>query len=174
MINCFIVGPDDVPPAHGIGEQMGLDEDAEESDEDIDDLLTPEQRKLKKQKKQAIGIVKTPMIAKKSYQLSINIYKAEKLPKFNGKDVSPFVSARSCGLVERTHMFEVNSSPIWNIKMSFPASTPILNDRITIRVWDHRPRSRDKLIATLPEVPNDHDIYNISNLISRGGVLPCR
>lgn len=174
LINCFIVGPDDVPPAHAIGEQMGLDEDAEDSDDEIDDLLTPEQRNLKKLKKKAIGVVAKPMIAKKSFQLSINVYKAEHLPKLGGSEVSPFVSARTCGLVERTHLFESNSNPIWNVKMAFPASSPILNDRITIRVWDQRPRSRDKLIASLPENPKDHDNFNISTLISRGGVLPCR
>jgi C2 domain len=174
LINCFIVGPDDVPPAHAIGEQMGLDEDAEDSDEELDDLLTAEQRKLKKLKKQAISTVKTPLIAKKSYQLSVNIYKAERIPKIGDSERNPFVSVRCCGLVDRTHVLESNSNPIWNLKMSFPSSTPILNDRITIRVWDHRPRSRDKLIATLPEIPNDHDFYSISNLITRGGVLPCR
>lgn len=174
LINCFIVGPDDVPPAHAIGEQMGLDEDAEDSDDDADELLTPEQRKFKKLKKQAIGTVKTPMIAKKNYQLSVNCYKADKIVRFGGNESSPFVSVRTQGIVERTHVIDANSNPIWNIKLSFPVSTPILNDRITIRVWDYRPRSRDKLVATLPEVPNDHDYYNISNLISRGGVLPCR
>ena len=174
LIHCFIVGPDDVPPAHAIGEQMGLDEDQEDSDEDMDELLTPEQRKIKKLRKQAIGVVKVPLMAKKSFQLSVNIYKAEKIPKFSNSDVSAFVSVRTCGIVERTHAIESNSNPIWNVKIAFPATTPILNDRITIRVWDHRPRARDKLIATLPEQPVDHDAFNISTLISRGGVLTCR
>lgn len=174
LINCFIVGPDDEPPAHAIGEQMGLDEDGEESEEDDDDLLTAEQRKLKKMKKKAISVVKTPMIAKKMYQLSVSIYRADKLEKIGGKDPSCFVSVRTCGIVERTHVSESTANPIWNLKISFPASTPILNDRITIRVWDYRPRSRDKLIATLPEVPNDHDFFNISTLISRGGAISCR
>ena len=111
LINCFIVGPDDVPPAHAIGEQLGMDEDAEDSD-DNDDLLTPEERKLKKLKKKAIGTVKMPMIAKKNYQLSVNIYKAENLPKFGGSEPCPFVSVRTCGVVERTHIYESNSNPI--------------------------------------------------------------
>ena len=174
LINCFILGPDDDPPAHAIGEQMGLDEDAEDSDDDLDELLTPEQRKMKKMKKQAIGVVKVPMIAKKSFQLSVNIYKAERLPKFGGADVSGFVSVRAAGFVEKSHVIDSNRNPIWNIKISFPASTPILNDRIIIRVWDHRARSRDKMVASLPENPIDHDLFNISTLISRGGVLSCR
>jgi hypothetical protein len=174
LINCFIVGPDDVPPAHAIGEQMGMEEDADEDDEDNDDILTPEQRKIKKLKKSAISVVKTPMIAKKMYQLSVNIYRADKLAKIDGNDPSAFVSVRTCGVVEKTHVTESSSNPIWNIKLSFPASSPIMNDRITIRIWDYRARSRDKLIATLPEVPNDSDIFNISTLLSRGGVMACR
>lgn len=43
QINCFIVGPDDVPPSHAIGDNADLKEDAEEEDDDyLDELLTPE------------------------------------------------------------------------------------------------------------------------------------
>ena len=174
LINCFIVGPDDVPPAHAIGEQMGLEEDADDEEEDDDDLLTAEQKKMKKLKKKAISVVKTPLVAKKLFQLSINLYRADKLSKIEGKDPSAFASVRTCGHVEKTHYMESTCNPIWNLKISFPASTPIMNDRITIRLWDYRSRSRDKLIATLPEIPNDNDVFNISTLISRGGVLSCR
>eukprot|EP00360_Condylostoma_magnum_P001533 CAMPEP_0168314920 /NCGR_PEP_ID=MMETSP0210-20121227/9716_1 /TAXON_ID=40633 /ORGANISM="Condylostoma magnum, Strain COL2" /LENGTH=56 /DNA_ID=CAMNT_0008285545 /DNA_START=353 /DNA_END=523 /DNA_ORIENTATION=- len=43
QINCFIVGPDDVPPSHAIGDNADLQEDKEEEDDDyLDELLTPE------------------------------------------------------------------------------------------------------------------------------------
>ncbi|CAG9335811.1 unnamed protein product [Blepharisma stoltei] len=171
LMNCFIVGPQDIPPAHAIGEHMGLEEDADESDDDMmDELLTPEQRKLKKLKAQSVKIVGAPMIARKSYQLSVNIYKAEHF----GNHPNAFVSARTCGFVDKTHTMKETNDPIWNVKLSFPAYKPILNDRITVRVWDQRPLARDIMIATIPEIPSDHDFFNITNLLSRGGVMPCR
>lgn len=109
LMNCFIVGPEDIPPAHAVGEQMGLDEDKDESDDDMaDELLTPEQRKIKKLNAQMVKVVGAPMIARKSYQLSINVYKAEHLLGFpNG-----FISGRSCGFVEKTHVMESTPDPI--------------------------------------------------------------
>jgi hypothetical protein len=51
---------------------------------------------------------------------------------------------------------------------------PILNDKILIRVWDEHTGTIDRLIASIPNVPTHNDVYNISNLLSRGGTLPCQ
>ena len=171
LVNCFIVGPEDLPPTHSKNEKAGLDEDAESSDEEfLDQILTPAQKKERKAKQAQIKVVGAPMVAQKSYQLSVNIYKAESLEG----DPSVFVSVRSLGLVERTSVVQNSNNPVWNTKISFPAYKPILNDRITIRLWDYKPRARDKLLGTLPEVPSDHDFFSINSLLSKGGVMPCR
>lgn len=174
QVNAFIVGPEDSPPAHAIGEQAGYEEDESEDDAWMDDLLTPEQRKLKKADAKKIIVVGAPKFARKSYQLSVNLYKAEGIPESEVKECNGFVSVRATGIVDKTQSVEGNSNPIWNSKISFPVFEPILNDKIVVRVWNKVPRGRDRLIATIPEIPSRRDPFNITTLLSRGGVMPCR
>jgi hypothetical protein len=174
QVNAFIVGPEDSPPAHALGEQVGYEEDESEDDAWMDDLLTPEQRKLKKLEAKKVVVVGAPKFARKSYQLSVNIYKAEGIPEEEFSVCNGFVSVRAMGLVDKTQTVEANSNPIWNSKISFPVFEPILNDKIVVRVWSKVFRGRDRLIATIPEVPSRRDPFNITTLLSRGGVMPCR
>lgn len=177
LINCFVVGPNDVPPSHAIGDNAMLQEDAEIDDDDdyLDELLTPEQRKAKKDNANRIKVVGAPLFARKAYQLSINLYKAEGLPEAGlFGSTNAFVSVRSGGMVEKTHHVEGNRNPVWNAKISFPAYQPILNDKIVIRLWNRVSMGRDRLIATVPENPKSSDSFNVSTLLSRGGVMPVR
>jgi hypothetical protein len=173
LINAFIVGPDDAPPAHAIGEKVLYEEEEYEDEDWMDDVLPPSEIQKRKQQPSKISCIGAPSFARKSYQLSINIYKAENIPPIFSS-INPFVSARAVGLVEKTPYVQNNRNPIWNTKISFAVSEPILNDKIVLRMWSKVLRGRDSLIATIPEIPNNHDPFNITRLQSRGGVMPCR
>lgn len=101
-----------MPPTHQIGDRLIVEDERIDSDEDfMDEMLSHDKRMLKRKKRSQIKILGGPLVAKKSYQLSINIYKAENLPKIKGIPNS-FVSARSMGLVEKTHVVEGSNAPV--------------------------------------------------------------
>lgn len=173
QVNAFIVGEKDTPPAHKLGDKAEQEEDEEDDDMPIE-LLSPEQRRLRNARNKNVAVIGRPVFATKGYQFSINIYKAEALTKTEAFDPSTFVSVRAGGFVEKTQTVKRNCNPSWNTRIVFPIFQPIMNDKIVVRMWDHRPLGRDKMIASIPEVPSDRDFFNLTALMSRGGVMPCR
>ena len=46
-------------------------------------------------------------------------------------------------------------NPVYNQKLLFPLSYPILNDKITMRMWsDNKGLTSNTYIANIPEHPN--------------------
>ena len=90
----------------------------------------------------------------KQYQLTVIITKAECLPFCEkGKKVRPFVSARAFGSVLTT-VAKTNISPVFNAKLQFPIFYPVLNDKITMRVWHKNSGlTANTYIASVPEHP---------------------
>ena len=122
-----------------------------------------------------INILSTPNVARKSYQLAVNVFKGESLKKkVESGLIDAFASVRVGGFVEPTPVVKGSQDPDWNTKFNFPVFMPILNDKILVRVWDRNRGGRDRLVAQVPGVPSDSDHFNISALLSRGGQLPCR
>ena len=167
-INAFIVGPDDQPPVHQVGEHIDIEDD---DDEDL--ILNPSQQIERKAREGRIQILETPNVAKKGYLLSLNIYKAEGL-ELEDDVVNPFASIRIAGIIDKTDTVSVNQNPSWNANFRIPVFMPILNDKIIIRIWDAKRVGSDRLIASIPELPSYQDEFNISNLLARGGSMPSK
>ena len=91
------------------------------------------------------------------------------MPKIDkkGKEgkVLPFVSARVSGCVLTTSS-KLNANPTFYTKLKFPIFYPVLNDRITMRIWAHRKAQSNVFIASIPEHPNQHDNFQISKLLT--------
>lgn len=177
LVNCFIIGPGDRPPAHSLNDNVN--QDVEEEDEEINiDAMTFEELKAYQEKKEGIQILGKPSIARKTFQLSVYIFKAEHLVNFPGVggDVkcSAFVSARSVGLVSKTKTSKNNTGPVYNQKMLFPCYYPFLNDKILLRIWNYRAGVADDFIANIPEFPQPNDYFNITKLVSIGGRMPAK
>lgn len=174
QVNCFIVGAGDSPPLHQIGEKADLEE--EEEEELPPELLPPGERAKLAFKKQSVQVVGAPLVARKGYQFSINIYKAENLPDSESLlgGSSPFVSVRCAGVVDRTEVSSGSQVIIWNAKISFAVFQPIFNEKIVVRVWDRMRNRSDTFIGSIPEMPGERDFFNLSSLLSKGGILACR
>lgn len=167
-ISCFVLGDGDRVPSHPIGQETGVREDEDPED----DMFLPAPGKNRPQQGDISGI-SAPIVAQKTFQFAINIYKAEIFDQPGGGH-NLFVSCRVIGLYSKTEVIAGRTNPSWRTRMSFPAYKPILNDRITVRLWDKVRLGRDTLIASIPEVPTERDMFTVSNLLSRGGIMPCR
>lgn len=81
LVNCFIIGPGDKPPFHSINDNA--DQDQEEENEEINvDAMSYEELKAYQEKKEGIQILGKPSIARKSFQLSVYVFKAEHMVDF--------------------------------------------------------------------------------------------
>jgi len=81
------------------------------------------------------------------------------------------VSVRAVGSVQTTKVVEDNYNPLYNAKICFPIRFPILNDKITVRVWSKGKRGADTFIANVPEYPSPYDYFNIGKLLSHDGKM---
>lgn len=51
-------------------------------------------------------------------------------------------------------MIEGNYTPLYNSRVQFPVFLPILNDKITLRLWSQGSKLKpDIFIANIPEFP---------------------
>lgn len=66
-------------------------------------------------------------------------------------------------------------SPKFECTMGFPVYYPILNNKITIRVWHETSAvTRNVYIANIPEHPNQTDLFNITQLMANDGRMTKR
>lgn len=178
LVNCFIIGPGDRPPVHDANDKVN--QDVADEDEEVNiDAMNFEQLRAYQEKKQGIIVLGKPLVARKSFQLSVYVFKCENLPNFGDSLVSSgkptaFISARAVGLVQKTKRVGNNNSPLFNQKMLFPCYFPFLNDKIIMRIWNYQSRGTDEFIANIPEFPMQNDFFNISKLISIGGRMPAK
>lgn len=113
------------------------------------------------------------MIVKK-YQLSVIVAKADELPFCEkGNKINAFISARVFGSVLVTGA-KSNPRGNYNMKLLFPVFYPILNDKITMRVWHKNNYKANIFIANIPEHPQAGDNFNISKLLSQDGRMSAR
>ena len=134
LISCFIVGPNERPPFHAADEDF--DPDAQDdSDEDVEVIA----KKIENIKR-AQGLVPIiyPGMIEKKYQLTVVVTKAEGIPFCEENVIKPFVSARAFGCVLVTKTAH-NGKPSFNAKLVFPIFYPVLNDKITMRIWHKKP-----------------------------------
>lgn len=168
LVNCFIVGPGERPPGHIDDADFG-----DESEEDDENMTEAQRIKMKEQRK-GVFLLNEPSINKKGYQLSVNVLKAESLPPMDSSgNCNSFISVRSVGQVMTTPVIDENLSPTYSNKLQFPVFMPILNDKITIRVWHRGGRFSDQFIANIPEYPSHFDYFNLSKLLSMDGKMKC-
>ncbi len=177
LVNCFIISEGDRPPVHDINDRLNAD--MEEDDEDLNvDQMTFEELRAFQEKKQGIQILGKPSVARKAFQLSCYVFKADGLCDFPGVFgmVKPnfFVSCRAMGLVQKTKCLSDNSAPLINQKMLFPTYFPFLNDKIIMRCWNYQKSGADKFIANVPEFSVPNDYFNISKLMSISGRMPAK
>eukprot|EP00340_Litonotus_pictus_P001829 CAMPEP_0170518970 /NCGR_PEP_ID=MMETSP0209-20121228/4535_1 /TAXON_ID=665100 ORGANISM="Litonotus pictus, Strain P1" /NCGR_SAMPLE_ID=MMETSP0209 /ASSEMBLY_ACC=CAM_ASM_000301 /LENGTH=1038 /DNA_ID=CAMNT_0010804725 /DNA_START=78 /DNA_END=3193 /DNA_ORIENTATION=+ len=177
LIDCFIIAEGDRPPVHSINDKLNTD--VEEEDEEFNiDSLSFEQLREYQEKKMGIQILGKPTVARKAFQLSSYIFKADGLIDFPGilKPEKPtfFASTRSMGLVQRTKAIGGSSAPLINQKMLFPTYFPFLNDKIVMRAWNYQKGGTDKFLANIPEFNSGTDFFNISKLMSMGGRMPAK
>lgn len=177
LVDCFIIGEGDRPPVHSINDKLNTD--VEEDDEEFSvDNLNFDQLREYQEKKMGIQVLGKPSVARKAFQLSCYVFKADGLIDFPGfyQPQKPvfFVSCRSMGLVQRTKAVGDNSAPLINQKMLFPTYFPFLNDKIVMRCWNYQKGGRDKFIASIPEFSSSSDFFNISKLMSMGGRMPAK
>lgn len=169
QFSCFIVGPNERPPVHSQDEDFG-DEEEQDSEEDDEAIA----RKIESIKRvQGIMQVLNPSKIDKSFQMTVIVSKAEGLPKIDGK-CAPFVSARVFGCVLTTPVGR-NNNPKFNAKLQFPIFYPILNNKITMRLW-HKTgaMSANVFLANIPEHPSPLDQFNITKLKSQDGRMKPR
>jgi hypothetical protein len=167
QISCFIVGPNERPPVHSSEDEVVEDNNSDEEDE------AEIARRIENIKRaQGVILVNSPNVINKLYQLSIVVMKAENLPNVDGSSVHPFISARVNGCVLTSKEISKNNNPVFNSKMMFPITYPILNDKITMRVWSKTGGfSSNIYIGNIPEHPQENDWFNLSKLMSAPKVL---
>lgn len=170
QISCFIVGPNERPPVHSMDEDIGEDVESEEEDEEA---MAQKIENIKRA--QGVMIVNSPNVVNKNYQLALVVMKAENLPNCLGSSVHPFVSARVNGCVLTSREVTKNPNPIFNNRLMFPITYPILNDKITLRIWSKNSGfTANTYIANIPEHPQENDFFNLSKLLSNDGRMPAR
>jgi Ca2+-dependent lipid-binding protein len=81
-----------------------------------------------------------------------------------GDSCDSFVSCRVGGIVLASEVVKNSQKPVYSARMMFPLYYPVLNDKITIRVWDKRRLLSDIYIASIPEVATEFDSFNINVL----------
>jgi len=171
LVDCFIIRAGDRPPVHSINDKVNQDE-GEEDDIDLESLKFDELQAYQ-EKKQGLTVLGKPATARKAFQLSCFIFKAESLCYFPGVigkvKPSSFISVRTVGLVNKTRTIGNNCFPIFNQKIIFPAYLPFLNDKIVMRIWNSNSRSADDFIGNIPEFSGPNDCFNISKMLSVGG-----
>lgn len=172
LVDCFIVRAGDRPPVRSINDKFN--QDVGEDDEELNlDAMKFDELKAYQEKQQGIIVLGKPTVARKAFQLSCFIFKAENLCSFPGvlgkEKPSAFISVRTVGLVNTTKAVGKNSSPVYNQKLLFPTYLPFLNDKIVMRIWNKNMRSADDFIANIPEFSGPNDVFNISKLLSMGG-----
>ena len=171
QISCFIVGPNERPPVHASEDEVP-DVDAMDYEEEDEEEIAKRIESIKRA--QGVVLVNTANIINKTYQLSAVIMKAEGLPNFNG-EVNPFISMRVNGCVLTTKTQTKNANPQFYNRLQFPITYPILNDKITSRIWSKTDGlSPNIFIANIPEHPQEGDFFNLSKLQSSDGRMPAR
>ncbi len=88
LISCYIIGENDTPPMHVTNEGL-KDPDDDEFGDTPDEDLNPEQLQIRREKMKNYSILGTPSLVRKSYQLNINIARAEELPKIGINGTNP-------------------------------------------------------------------------------------
>lgn len=102
----------------------------------------------------------------------MNVIKAEGLPECDSSgQCNSFVSVRASGFVQITRVIEENFNPMYNARLCFPVYAPVLNDKVTIRVWSQNKRTQDTFIANVPEYPSQNDQFNITRLLNHEGKM---
>ena len=147
QISCFIVGPNEKPPIHSQDEDFGDDAFENDSDED-DEAIAKKIESIKRA--QGVMQLTNPSKIDKSFQMTVIVSKASELPKVNDKKIIPFVSARVNGCVLVT---KDKSNGQFYAKLQFPIFYPILNNKITMRIWSKKSGAND-FIANIPEHPS--------------------
>lgn len=98
--------------------------------------------------------------------------KAEGLPQCDSSGTcNSFISVRASGSVQATRVIEENFSPIYNARLCFPVFAPIMNDKVTIRMWSKNRRTADTFVANIPEYPSAFDQFNITKLLTHDGKM---
>ena len=177
LVNCFIISEGDRPPVHSINDKINADMEEDDDELNVDQMSFEELRAFQ-DKKQGIQILGKPSVARKAFQLTSYVFKADGLCEFPGvigmSKPNFFVSCRAMGLVQKTKVIYENSAPLLNQKMLFPTYFPFLNDKIIMRCWHYQKGGADKYIANIPEFTVPNDYFNISKLMSIGGRMPAK
>lgn len=87
--------------------------------------------------------------------MNVYVLVGEDLCSVDGsKNLRPFVSARVFGMVQTTKV-QKGLKCAFKAKMSFPVYYPILNNKITIRLWHETGGLyRNTFLANIPELPD--------------------
>lgn len=88
LVSCYIIGAKDTPPVHTANEGL-KDPDADEFGDTPDEELTPEELQVRRDKMKNFSILGNPNLIRKSYQLNINVARAEELPKVGMSGTNP-------------------------------------------------------------------------------------
>ncbi|EGR34566.1 hypothetical protein IMG5_007260 [Ichthyophthirius multifiliis] len=172
LVSCYIIGTNDRPPVHDINEYNEEDDEQYNFINIPDDQLTMEQIELKKLAKRGVVTLNRPVLPQEQFQLIIAIAKGEDFPILSYNSCDSFISSRVGSNVLATQVFKNTQKPSFQLKFIFPIHIPVFNDKIVLRVWDKRKLTADNFIASIPEIPNSNDWFNINTLISRGGTMP--
>lgn len=171
LVSCYIIGAKDQPPVHTANEGV-KDPDADEFGDTPDEDLTPEQLLQRRERMKNYSVLGTPTLVRKSYQLNINIARAEELPKVGMNGTNPFISARVGNMILKTSMIEGSQKPKFSTRLRYPVQFPLLNDKIVMKCWHRRTMMSDIFIANIPENPFVDGWFNVNYLQSTGGNLP--
>ena len=88
LISCYVIGASDTPPVHSANEGV-KDPDADEFGDTPDEDLTPEQLKERRERMKNYSVLGNPNLIRKSYQLNINLARAEEIMKISDSGSNP-------------------------------------------------------------------------------------
>ena len=60
------------------------------------------------------------------------------------------------------------SKPLYKARFNFPVFFPLLQHRLTIRLWEKRTMGADRLVGSIPELAHESNV-TITKIHSEGG-----
>lgn len=89
LVTCYIIGAKDSPPVSSANDSNN-DPDNDEFGDLPDEELTEEQLQKRRENMKNFTVLGNPNLIRKSYQLNINLAKAEELPKIGMSGTNPY------------------------------------------------------------------------------------
>lgn len=95
-------------------------------------------------------ILMPPEIEQEGHMLAVRVHRADGLPKVDTiGSCDPRIAVEFAGNPPvKTSVKKDNQSPVWGEELQVPVMTPVMSDRIEIKLYDHERVGSDRLLGT--------------------------